>query len=73
MEKNIVKNAKNKMVSMELSSVKIQQLNKQPIIESSFALSEDGNWVITKITTTDLKPRSYFEKVLGVKIEAEVE
>ena len=55
------------MQKQELSSVKIEQLNKQPIIESSIAVSEDGKWIIHKTITTDIKPRSYFEKVLSTK------
>ena len=50
---------------MELSKVKIEQLNKQPIIESSVTLSEDKKWVIHVTKITDIKPVSYIEKVLG--------
>ncbi len=53
-----------KMVEVELSAVKIQQLNKQPIIETSTSVSKDGKWLIQKTIITDLKPVSYFEKVL---------
>lgn len=51
----------------ELSETKIEQLNKQPIVETSVAKSEDGKWVIHKTTITDLKPISYMEKVLNNK------
>ena len=47
-----------------LSQSKIEQLNKQPILETSIGLSEDGKWVIHKTIITDLKPVKYFEKVL---------
>ena len=47
-----------------LSSAKIEQLRKQPIIENSVFRSEDGKWIIHKTTITDIKPVSYFEKVL---------
>lgn len=53
-----------KVVSLELSSVKIQQLSKQPIIESSISVSEDKRWVIHRTVITDIKPFSYYEKVL---------
>jgi hypothetical protein len=56
-----------KMVEVELSAVKIQQLNKQPIIESQVSVSKDGKWLIQKTIITDLKPVSYFEKVLGIE------
>jgi len=51
----------------ELSAVKIEQLNKQPIIETVISKSEDGRWVIHKTTITDIKPVSYFEKVMSSK------
>lgn len=49
----------------QLSEVKIEQLSRQPIIESSISKSEDGKWVIHKTIITDIKPLSYFEKVLA--------
>ena len=49
---------------IELSAKKIEQLRKQPIIESVILKSEDGEWVIHKTVITDIKPLSYFEKVV---------
>jgi hypothetical protein len=54
----------NSVMAVELSAVKIQQINKQPIIESSLSVSEDGKWVIHRTIITDIKPVTYFEKVL---------
>ncbi|MFC1697112.1 hypothetical protein ACFL1H_02165 [Nanoarchaeota archaeon] len=51
----------------ELSPIKIEQLNKQPIIETSIQVSEDKKWVVYKTIITDIKPVSYMEKVLGSK------
>jgi len=48
-----------------LSGLKIEQLGKQPIIESNISKGEDGKWLIHKTTITDIKPVSYFEKVLA--------
>ena len=48
-----------------LSEKKIEQLSKQPIIESFVSRSQDGRWVVHKTVITDIKPVSYFEKVLG--------
>ena len=48
----------------ELSAVKMRQLNKQPVIENSITVSEDKKWLIHKTTITDIKPVTYFEKVL---------
>ena len=49
----------------KLSNIKIEQLSRQPIIESSICKSEDGKWIIHKTIITDIKPVSYFEKVLA--------
>lgn len=54
-----------KAVSFELSAVKVQQFNRQPAIESSVRVSEDGKWIVSKTTITDIKPVTYFEKVLA--------
>jgi len=53
----------------ELSETKIEQLNKQPIVETSIAKSEEGKWLIHKTTITDLKPMSYMEKVMSSQSE----
>jgi hypothetical protein len=54
-------------VKQELSAVKIEQLNKQPILETSLQVSEDKKWVVYKTIITDIKPISYFEKVMANK------
>ena len=54
-----------KQKEASLSSTKIEQLAKQPIIESYVSKSEDGKWLIHKTIVTDIKPVSYFEKVLA--------
>ena len=51
----------------ELSAVKIEQLNKQPIIETAISVSEDRKWVIHKTIVTDIKPVTYLEKVMQNK------
>ncbi len=48
-----------------LGDKKIEQLSRQPIIESFVSKSQDGKWVVHKTTITDIKPMSYFEKVLS--------
>ena len=48
----------------ELSQTKVEQLNRQPILETSVSKSEDGKWLIHKTIVTDIKPVSYFEKAL---------
>ena len=47
-----------------LSKTKIEQLNRQPVLETSISKSEDGKWLIHKTIVTDIKPVSYFEKAL---------
>ena len=54
-----------KETKQELSQTKIEQLNKQPVLESSVSKSEDGKWLIHKTIITDIKPVSYFEKALN--------
>jgi hypothetical protein len=49
----------------KLSETRIEQLNRQPIIETVVSKSEDGKWLIHKTVITDIKPVSYMEKVLG--------
>ena len=51
---------------MDLSEKKVEQLNRQPVVESLVRRSEDGKWVVHKTTITDIKPVSNFEKVLEV-------
>ena len=54
-----------KTVTMELSAVKIQQFNKQPIVECLVYTSEDGNWIINEKRIKDIKHRSYYEAILN--------
>ena len=52
-------------MKQQLSETKLEQLNKQPIIETSVLMSEDKKWIVHKTTITDIKPTSYMEKVLA--------
>jgi len=54
----------NKFGRKELSEMKIEQLNKQPIIETTITKSVDGKYVIHKTTITDIRPTQYFEKLV---------
>ncbi len=58
-------NQAEKQEVAKLSNIKIEQLSRQPILESSISKSEDGKWIIHKTVITDIKPVSYFEKVLA--------
>ncbi|MCX6741665.1 MAG: hypothetical protein NTX24_00620 [Candidatus Pacearchaeota archaeon] len=58
------KNAKKPERPVVFSQTRIEQLNKQPILENQITKSEDGKWIIHKTIITDIKPVSYFEKVL---------
>ena len=53
------------MDELKLSEKKLEQLSKQPIIETIVKRSEDGKWIIHKTVITDIKPLSYYEKVLA--------
>lgn len=57
----------NAQRNLELTPLKIEQLNKQPILETSISISKDKKWVLYKTTITDIKPISYFEKVMAGK------
>lgn len=57
----------NQKTKPKLSDVKIEQLNKQPILETSIQLSEDKKWIVYKTIITEIKPVSYLQKVLGSK------
>lgn len=57
--------AKNEEQKNELSALKIEQLNRQPILETSAQISEDGKWFVYKTIITDIKPVSYMGKVFG--------
>ena len=48
----------------ELTSTKIEQLNKMPIVESSVSKSDDGKWIIHKTTITSIKSIKYYQKML---------
>lgn len=52
------------METMELSEKKIEELRKQPVIETRVRKSNDGRWIIHQTKITDIKPVNYFEKVL---------
>ena len=52
----------------QLTKLKLEQLNKQPIIESFVSLSDDKKWVMHKTVITDIKPMTYMNKVLEGKV-----
>ncbi len=41
-----------------------KKLEKQPIIETKVAKSEDGKWLMHKTIITDIKAVNYYDKVL---------
>ena len=54
----------DEFIDVELTQKQIEQLQKQPIIETVIRLSEDQKWFIHKTVITDLKPVNYINKVL---------
>jgi len=48
-----------------LSRRKLEQLQKQPIIEAQIWKSEDGKWIVHETRVIDIKPISYLAKVIG--------
>jgi hypothetical protein len=53
-----------KMETTELSEKKLEQLAKQPIIETKIRKSKDGKFVIHETRIVDIKPILYYEKVM---------
>lgn len=49
----------------KLSDAKIEQLNKQPIVETQVQYSDDRKWLIHTTKIVDIKPAAYYEKVLA--------
>jgi len=49
---------------MGLTYKKESQLRQMPRIESRLFRSKDGKFVVHKTTITDIKPASFYEKVL---------
>jgi hypothetical protein len=57
---------------MGLTNKKEEQLRNMPKIESKYAKSNDGRFIIHKTIISTIRPRAYFEKVLeeeGVNLE----
>ncbi len=56
--------AGGEIMARPLSETKIEQLNQQPIIKTAVSKSKDGKWIMHRTTIVDIKPMSYFDKVL---------
>lgn len=41
-----------------------QEQRNLPVIETKITKSRDGKWLIHKTVITDIKPVSYYEKIL---------
>jgi len=48
----------------QLTKLKLEQLNKQPVIESFVSVSENKKWMIHKTVIIDIKPTIYLKKAL---------
>lgn len=48
-----------------LTSQKVEQLSRQPVLETQISKSQDSKWIVHKTIITDIKPVAYIEKVLG--------
>ncbi len=46
------------------------QEKREPIVETRIKKSKDGKWIVFKTIITDIKPISYYEKVLEGVVEA---
>lgn len=52
-------------IQAKLTNAKIEQLNKQPIVETQVQYSDDKRWLIHTTKIVDIKPAAYYEKVLA--------
>lgn len=50
---------------IELTDKDVERLKNQPILESKVFKSKDGQWIVNKVTITDIKSINYLEKVMG--------
>ena len=53
----------------ELSKTKIEQLQRQPIIETNITKTKDNKWIVFKTTITDIKPVKYYKKILESSVK----
>ena len=68
MSQKLNTNQTEKTADTGLSAVKIRQFNEQPAISTSVSLSEDGKWLISRVTIATIKPVSYYAAILeGLK------
>ena len=51
---------------MEISQKKLEALNRQPIVETSIRRSEDGKWVIHKMTITEIRPATFYQELISL-------
>ncbi|MBI5798187.1 hypothetical protein HZA98_04770 [Candidatus Woesearchaeota archaeon] len=51
--------------TVELRPRKIEELNEQPVIETSMTTSLDGKWFIHKTIITTIKSINYMKKVIS--------
>jgi hypothetical protein len=51
---------------MEISQKKLEALNRQPIVETSIRRSEDGKWVIHKMTITEIRPDTFYQELISL-------
>ncbi len=55
-----------KMEEFRLSEEKVaEKVTNMPNIEVRISTSNDGKWVIHKTIITDIKPKTFYEKVLA--------
>jgi len=56
------------MTEKKVSSEKLREkVERMPIIETKVRTSKDGHWIITETIIRDIKPATFWEKVLKNK------
>ncbi len=46
-----------------------EKLEKMPLIESNIFKSKSGNYVVHRTVITDIRPTSYYEKMMGTDVD----
>ncbi len=49
---------------MSLSEKKLEQLKKQPIVESKVFKSQDGKYIVHRTSIINIKPVEYYKSIM---------
>lgn len=58
---------------MPLTQKKIEQLKKQPIVESRVFKSQDGKYIVHRTSIINIKPIEYYKSIMAKEDDVEEE